>query len=129
MTNIMLHGPPLIRLNSSQDGTLKPPGQPLASASKKKSKSQKAAVLQPLSSAVRGLRDASNVLLSWRDGMTESEREDRRRAEQRMQILAARMQNVSRQVLLFMGLLLTNMSRSGHDHEGMGDGRQGTRLP
>jgi TAG lipase/steryl ester hydrolase/phospholipase A2/LPA acyltransferase len=41
------------------------------------------------------IREANNLILSWRDGLTESQREARRRAEEQMQILAARMQNVS----------------------------------
>ncbi|KAK1762997.1 acyl transferase/acyl hydrolase/lysophospholipase, partial [Phialemonium atrogriseum] len=43
-----------------------------------------------LSHIVRGL---NNLALSWRDGTTDPEREDRRQAEERQQILAARMHN------------------------------------
>ena len=41
------------------------------------------------------VRDANNYVLSWRDGLSESERSDRERIEERKQILAARMHNVS----------------------------------
>jgi TAG lipase/steryl ester hydrolase/phospholipase A2/LPA acyltransferase len=43
----------------------------------------------------RLVQGAGNVVLSWRDGLSESERADRRRVEERKQILAARMQHVS----------------------------------
>ncbi|KAK4108310.1 patatin-domain-containing protein [Canariomyces notabilis] len=41
------------------------------------------------------IREANNLILSWRDGLTESQREARRKAEEQMQILAARMQNAT----------------------------------
>lgn len=41
------------------------------------------------------IMNTGNVVSSWRDGLTESEREDKRRTDERMQILAARMQHVS----------------------------------
>jgi TAG lipase / steryl ester hydrolase / phospholipase A2 / LPA acyltransferase len=93
MPDLLLHGPPVIRLNSGPDNKLKLASQPPTPASKKKNKqTQRYSVLQPVSKIIR---DASNYMLSWRDGLNGSEREDRRRAEERMQILAARMQNVS----------------------------------
>ena len=45
----------------------------------------------PLSKVIKY---ASNTVLSWRDGLSESEREQKREREERMDILAARMQNV-----------------------------------
>ncbi|KAK1832924.1 acyl transferase/acyl hydrolase/lysophospholipase [Podospora conica] len=41
----------------------------------------------------RIIKNTGNVVSAWRDGLTESEREDKRRTEERMQILAARMQH------------------------------------
>ncbi|KAK4124326.1 patatin-domain-containing protein [Parathielavia appendiculata] len=43
----------------------------------------------------RLVQSAGNVVLSWRDGLSWSEREERRKKEERMQILAARMQNAA----------------------------------
>lgn len=45
-------------------------------------------------SVIKVARGMGNLVLSWRDGLAESEREDRRRTEERKQILAVRMQNV-----------------------------------
>ncbi|KAK3361979.1 acyl transferase/acyl hydrolase/lysophospholipase [Lasiosphaeria ovina] len=93
MTDLLIHGPPVIRVSSGADGKLKTPVEASTSAStlKKKKKTQHAPV-QPLTKVVR---DASSILLSWRDGLTESERESKRRTEERMQILAARMQGAT----------------------------------
>lgn len=63
---------------------------PTTVASKQK-QSQKTSSTRPLSRLVRGV---NNRVLFWRDGLAESEREDRRRTEERKQILAARMGNV-----------------------------------
>ncbi len=92
MTDLLVHGPPAIRVNSGGDGKLRPSPHSSASSLKKRSHPQKHAEFQPLSKIIR---DAGNLVLSLRDGLTESERESRRRNEERMQILAARMQNVS----------------------------------
>jgi TAG lipase/steryl ester hydrolase/phospholipase A2/LPA acyltransferase len=46
----------------------------------------------PLSRIIRG---TNSLVLSLRDGLTEPEREERRRIEERKVILRARMQNVS----------------------------------
>ncbi|KAK0750321.1 acyl transferase/acyl hydrolase/lysophospholipase [Schizothecium vesticola] len=43
----------------------------------------------------RIIKNTGNVVSSWRDGLTESEREDKRRTDERMQILAARMQHAT----------------------------------
>ncbi|KAK0716691.1 acyl transferase/acyl hydrolase/lysophospholipase [Apiosordaria backusii] len=93
MTNLLLRGPPLIQVNSGEDGKLK------ASKSKrpeplrlKKKTPHPHRSIPPLTKIVR---NASNLVLSWRDGLTESEREDKRRMEERMQILAARMHNAT----------------------------------
>ncbi len=40
------------------------------------------------------IHDANSFILTWRDGLSESERSDRQRKEERKQILAARMHNV-----------------------------------
>lgn len=104
MPNFTIHGPSLLQVNDGQDAISQPA---LPSALKKKGKPKKPVLVQPLT---RVIRDASNILLSLRDGMTESEREGRRRVEERMQILAARMQNVRRHTrpfYLLVGLLLT----------------------
>jgi TAG lipase/steryl ester hydrolase/phospholipase A2/LPA acyltransferase len=50
----------------------------------------------PLSKLIRG---SHNLVLSLRDGLTESEREDHRRTEERKAILVARMQNVRAHLL------------------------------
>ncbi|KAK4208155.1 putative lipase [Rhypophila decipiens] len=94
MQNLIVHGPSLFGINNGQDAKPRHGSyqQALPSMLKKKGKSHTPLLAQPLS---RAIRDASNVLLSWRDGTTESEREDRRRVEERMQILAARMQNAT----------------------------------
>lgn len=56
-----------------------------------KSPSQKHAATPSVLKVVRGM---GSLVLSWRDGLAGSEREDRRRSEERKQILAVRMQNV-----------------------------------
>lgn len=112
MTNFMLHGIPLIWVNSGQDAKSRHTDQlSVLPSALKKAKSQKPLVLQPFS---RAIRDVSSLVLSWRDGMTESEREDKRRIEERMQILAARMQNV-RPCSMFslIGTALTNRNPYG----------------
>ncbi|KAK4100409.1 patatin-domain-containing protein [Parathielavia hyrcaniae] len=43
----------------------------------------------------RLVQSAGNVVLSWRDGLSSSEREAKRRREERMQILAARMEHAA----------------------------------
>ncbi|KAK3321985.1 patatin-domain-containing protein [Apodospora peruviana] len=92
MPDLLLHGAPVIRVNAAPEGKGNVPGQPTTSHIGKRNKAQASTTLLPLSKAIRG---ASNVLLSWRDGLNESEREDKRRTEERMQILAARMQNAT----------------------------------
>ncbi|KAK4223959.1 acyl transferase/acyl hydrolase/lysophospholipase [Podospora fimiseda] len=94
MTDLFVHGPPGIRVNNVDDGKLKKTKkrpEPLK-LKHKKSQTHMHAPTQPLS---RILRHAGNLVLSWRDGLTESEREDKRRLEERMQILAARMHNAT----------------------------------
>ncbi|KAK5659194.1 hypothetical protein OQA88_1285 [Cercophora sp. LCS_1] len=89
MTDLLIHGPSAIRAGPAPNGQLKASSHGIASA-KKKLKPQKQVTFQPLA---RIIRDTGNLVLSWRDGLTESEREDKQRVEERMQILAARMQN------------------------------------
>lgn len=89
MTDLLVQGPPSIRVSTTGDGRLKTPTQGTSSA--KKLKPQKQVTFQPLAKIIR---DTGNLVLSWRDGLTQSEREDKARVEERMQILAARMQNV-----------------------------------
>ncbi|KAK0724667.1 acyl transferase/acyl hydrolase/lysophospholipase [Lasiosphaeris hirsuta] len=93
MTDLFVHGPPAIRVSNTSDSKLKLSTQVSTSSFKKKqSKPQKHVTFQPLT---RIIRDTGNLVLSWRDGLTESEREDKRRVEERMQILAARMENAT----------------------------------
>ncbi|KAK3690302.1 acyl transferase/acyl hydrolase/lysophospholipase [Podospora appendiculata] len=92
MSDLLRCGPPVIRVNSGGDPKFKSPAPLETSALKKRNRTQKRATIQPVS---RIVRDVGNVFLSWRDGLTESEREHQRRTEERMQILAARMQNAT----------------------------------
>lgn len=89
MTDLLVQGPPAIRVTTTGDSRLKATTQCAPSAGKKQGQQKHA--FQPLA---RIIRDTGNLVLSWRDGLNESEREDKARAEERMQILAARMQNV-----------------------------------
>ncbi|KAK3319744.1 acyl transferase/acyl hydrolase/lysophospholipase [Cercophora scortea] len=93
MSDLLRCGPPVIRVNSGGDNTkFKSPAPLETSALKKRNRTNKRVTIQPVS---RIVRDVGNVFLSWRDGLSESEREHQRRTEERMQILAARMQNVT----------------------------------
>ncbi|KAK3346148.1 acyl transferase/acyl hydrolase/lysophospholipase [Lasiosphaeria hispida] len=93
MTGFFVHGPPAIRVSNSSDSKLRLPTQSSTSSFKKKQqKPPKHVTFQPLTKIIR---NTGNLVLSWRDGLTESEREDRRRVEERMQILAARMENAT----------------------------------
>ncbi|KAK4038057.1 acyl transferase/acyl hydrolase/lysophospholipase [Parachaetomium inaequale] len=47
------------------------------------------------SQVTRLVQGAGNLALAWRDGLSASEREDKRRKEERQQILAARMQHAT----------------------------------
>jgi len=91
MNGLLSHVPPIIRVNSVRDKA-SPPSQRCSTPKKPAKKPQKKAALPPIA---RLIHDTSNLLLSLRDGLTESEREQKRRTEERMQILAARMHNVS----------------------------------
>ncbi|KAK4162383.1 putative lipase [Cladorrhinum sp. PSN259] len=93
MTDLFVHGPPVIRVNNGDDGKLKPCKKSEPQKLKHcKSQTHLHAPIQPLSKI---LRHAGNLVLSWKDGLTGSEREDKRRLEERMQILAARMHNAT----------------------------------
>ncbi|KAK4675502.1 Lipase 5 [Podospora pseudoanserina] len=95
MTDLLVHGPPIIQVNTVEDGKLKASKRPRprpAPLKLKKKTSPSHSYIPPLTKIVR---DASNLVLSWRDGLTESEREDKRRTEERMQILAARMHSAT----------------------------------
>ena len=97
MTDLLVvKGPPAIRVNTNGDERLKAATHCVTSLGKK----QKHVAFHPLA---RIIRDTGNLVLSWRDGLTESEREDKVRVEERIQILAARMQNV-REPLDFFGV-------------------------
>lgn len=48
-----------------------------------------------LDSISRAIRGANNLVLSLRDGLSELERENKRKQEERKQILSLRMKNVS----------------------------------
>ncbi|KAK4180944.1 putative lipase [Triangularia setosa] len=91
MTDLLVHGSPLIQVNSGEDRRLKRSKRPEPLKLKKKTAHPHSSI-PPFTKLVR---DASNLVLSWRDGLTESEREDKRRTEERMQILAARMHNAT----------------------------------
>ncbi|KAK0648910.1 acyl transferase/acyl hydrolase/lysophospholipase [Cercophora newfieldiana] len=90
MTDLLVQGPPAIRVTTG-DGRVKASTHCAPSAGKKQG-AQKHVAFQPLTKIIR---DTGNLVLSWRDGLTESEREDKARVEERMQILAARMQNAT----------------------------------
>jgi len=120
MNDILVHGNSAIRVSGASDGSLRTPSAPPA----RRSKPQKHVSFQPL---VRIVQDTRNLVLSWRDGLSESEREDKTRIEERMQILAARMHNVSRSRLLPRAT--SNTESSGNVHGGMGGCREGARLP
>ncbi|KAK4201714.1 putative lipase [Triangularia verruculosa] len=91
MTDLLVHGPPIIQVDSGEDCGLKRSKRPEPLRLKKKTPHPHTSI-PPLTKIVR---NASNLVLSWRDGLTESEREDKRRLEERMQILAARMHNAT----------------------------------
>jgi TAG lipase / steryl ester hydrolase / phospholipase A2 / LPA acyltransferase len=101
MSDLLVQGPPAIRVITAGDGRLKTATQCAPSAGKKQG-SQKHVAFQPL---VRIIRDTGNLILSWRDGLNESERQDKTRAEERMQILAARMQNVGLRIAVSVSVL------------------------
>ena len=98
MTDLLVHGPPGIRVSpggpdGSDCGTQKASSQPSALALKKKNnKVEKHVTFRPLSKVIRS---AGDYVLSWRDGLTSSERENKRRIEERMQFLEDVMHNVS----------------------------------
>lgn len=81
MSDLLVQGPSALRVAVPGDG--RPAG---------KKQAQKHVAFQPL---VKIIRDTGNLVLSWRDGLSESEREGKARMEERMQILAARMQNAT----------------------------------
>ncbi|KAK0611023.1 acyl transferase/acyl hydrolase/lysophospholipase [Immersiella caudata] len=91
MADLLVHGPPAIRVTTAGDGRSKAQ-TPCAPSRGKRQEPQKRVAFHPLAKIIR---DTGNFVLSWRDGLTESEREDKARVEERMQILAARMQNAT----------------------------------
>ncbi|KAK4641888.1 Lipase 5 [Podospora bellae-mahoneyi] len=94
MTDLLVHGPPIIQVSTVEDGKLKASKRPRPRpAPLKLKKTSPSHSYIPLLTKI--VRDASNLVLSWRDGLTESEREDKRRTEERMQILAARMHSAT----------------------------------
>lgn len=79
----------LLRSVDTRPSDLKKPGdQGLLCTSSQKSRQSAG---HPLT---RIIRSTNNLVLSFRDGLAESEREERRRTEERKVILRARMQNV-----------------------------------
>ncbi|KAL2129102.1 hypothetical protein VTI74DRAFT_8219 [Chaetomium olivicolor] len=80
MSDLLVHGPGSPRLAS-----------PISPA-KLRRRLSKGHGSSQLSRLVRG---ANDVVLSWQDGLSEEEREDKRRTEERKQILAARMQSAT----------------------------------
>ncbi|KAK3496241.1 acyl transferase/acyl hydrolase/lysophospholipase [Neurospora crassa] len=98
MTDLLVHGPPGVRVSpggpdGSDCGTQKASPQTLTSALKKRnSKVEKRVTFRPFSKL---MRSAGNYVLSWRDGLTESERENKRRIEERMRFLEDVMHNAT----------------------------------
>lgn len=99
MAGLVLH-----RLDTRPKDGKKQVDQSLLCASSAK---QRQSAANPLSRIIRG---TNNLVLSLRDGLTESEREERRRTEERKVILRARMQNVSFLILEFLSDEQSNQS-------------------
>ncbi|KAK4152210.1 acyl transferase/acyl hydrolase/lysophospholipase [Chaetomidium leptoderma] len=88
MPDLLLHGPRTIHVNTAELSSRVPPLlDPTKFRRKKKGDSHGPSPVSRL------VQSAGNFVLSWRDGLTELEREDKRRDEERRQILAARMQH------------------------------------
>ena len=85
MGDLVLH-----RLDTRPSDGLKPVDQSMLCTVSSKQKQSGAG--HPLSKIIRG---TNSLVLSLRDGLTQSEREAHRRTEERKAILRARMQNVS----------------------------------
>lgn len=62
-------------------------------ASKHGSAQSSSATTVPADSVARAIKGVGDLVLSWKDGLSESEREHRRRLEERKQIYMARLQN------------------------------------
>ncbi|KAK4445067.1 putative lipase [Podospora aff. communis PSN243] len=91
MADLLVHGSSAIRVAATGDGRLKSPSQCAPSLGRRQ-EPQKHVAFHPLA---RIIRDTGNLVQSWRDGLTGSQREDKAKVEERMQILAARMQNAT----------------------------------
>lgn len=97
MSDPLVHGPALLQGNNPGSGP--PPAMPNpASLKMQMGQRQSQNQTQSQSHGPFGLvglvRYAGNRLLSLRDGRAESEREKKRSTEERMKLLAIRMQNV-----------------------------------
>lgn len=83
MPDLLIHGPRAVPASSA------PLFDPFKARRKKKCNGHAPSHVSRL------VQGAGNAVLAWRDGLSESERADRKRVEERKQILAARMQHVS----------------------------------
>lgn len=101
MSDLLLHNLP-----AKPQKRPKTPTPATVASKQNQNQNQKTSATRPLSRIVRGV---NNLVLSWRDGLAEPERDDRRRTEERKQILAARMHNVRLPPcsVLYIWLLLT----------------------
>lgn len=86
MTNLVL---PSLRIASTSSSSGKTRSKCL-SPKRGQSKQIRNTAIEPLSRAIKG---AGNIILSLKDGLTESERDEQRALEERKQILSARLQN------------------------------------
>ncbi|KAK4142892.1 acyl transferase/acyl hydrolase/lysophospholipase [Dichotomopilus funicola] len=93
MPDLLVHRPHGVQTPAAAEAGAKAPARPdQARGLRRRKKSQD----HGQSHVVRLARSVGNLALTWRDGLTASERENKRRKEERKQILAARMQSAQR---------------------------------
>jgi hypothetical protein len=119
MPDLILHGPRPVPAHASELGANVPPLSDTAKAGGRRQSHSHGPFL-----VSRLVHCVGNLLLSWRDGLSGSEREDRRRKQERIETLVARMQNVN----TTPRSLAVSCSRpadpaAGRHAEGMGDSR------
>lgn len=91
MPDLLVHGPRTLHINPADPGSQDPPTPaPLKSRRKKKCPDN------GLSQVTRLVQGASNLVLSLKDGLSESEREQKRRNAERRDTLVDHMNNVGR---------------------------------
>ncbi|KAK3904702.1 acyl transferase/acyl hydrolase/lysophospholipase [Staphylotrichum tortipilum] len=88
MHDLLVHGPRTLHINPSDPGSQAP-----STPSPLKSRRKKKCPDNGLSQVTRLVQGASNLVLSLRDGLSESEREQKRRTAERRDILVDRMNN------------------------------------